>query len=140
LIGIEVKAPGFEEQLATTLRASGRVGRLIVGSEDPAIAERLNAVLPEVPHYFPASAAVRFVVATRSGRRAPLLADYQVLAVPRRAAGCARTPARLIAAPTVGGVFVAYWVINEESDMEALSPPRRRRHHERTTPAARGMC
>jgi glycerophosphoryl diester phosphodiesterase len=120
LIGIEVKAPGFEEQLATMLRASGRVGRLIVGSEDPAIAERLNAVLPEVPHYFPASAAVRFVVATRLGGGYLSWPTYQVLAVPRAGGGLRADTARLIAGAHRRGVLVAYWVINDESDMEAL--------------------
>jgi glycerophosphoryl diester phosphodiesterase len=120
LIGIEVKAAGFEEQLAGELRASSRLDRLIVGSEDPDIAEKLNAVLPEVPHYFPANAAVRFVVATRLSGGHLSWPRYQVLAVPRAGGGLRADTARLIAGAHRRGVLVAYWVINEESDMEAL--------------------
>jgi glycerophosphoryl diester phosphodiesterase len=119
LIGIEVKEAGFEAQLAAMVRASGR-RRIIVGSEDADITARLDAALPEVHRYFPASAAVRFVLGARLAAGYLSWPAFQILAVPRSGGGLRTDTERLVRAAHNRGVFVAYWVVNDEAEMERL--------------------
>jgi len=120
LIGIEVKAPGFEAPLAAQLRASGRLSRLVIGSADSEVTSRLAALMPEVPRYFSRGAAVRLVASAKltSGRLA--WPAHQVLAAPRSAWGFALDTAGMIAAYHRRGVAVVYFTINDEAEMERL--------------------
>ena len=120
LIGIEVKAAGFEPTLAERLRASGRLRRLVVGSARDDIAQRLRKLLPQVPHYFPRWAGMRFATAIKLSDGRLSSPDYQVFATPRAASGMQLDTAGLIRAASKLGVLVAYWTINDADDMERL--------------------
>lgn len=120
LIGIEVKAPGYEEQLAQRLRRAGRPGRLIVGSSRDEIAARLRALLPELPHYFPRNAGLRFALAAKLTNGALARPDYQVLATPRSGAGLQMDTAGMIRVAHAAGVLVAFWTINDAAEIERL--------------------
>lgn len=120
LIGIEVKAAGFEAALAAQLRASGRLSRLVIGSADAAIADRLQALLPEVPRYFPRGAAVRLALAAKLASAGPSRPDHHVLAAPRSGWGLRLDTAGMIAAFHRRGVAVIFFTINDEAEMERL--------------------
>lgn len=120
LIGIEVKAPGFEAPLAAQLRASGRLSRLIVGSADGTVSNRLAALLPGVPRYFSRGAAVRLVASGKLTSARLAWPAHQVLAAPRSAWGFALDTAGMIAAYHRHGIAVVYFTINDEAQMERL--------------------
>jgi glycerophosphoryl diester phosphodiesterase len=120
LIGVEVKAPGFEAAVAELLRKSGRQGRLMVGSGQDEVAARLRALLPEVPQYFPRSAGVRFAAAAKFTNGALARPDYQVFAVPLKGAGLRLDTAGMIRAAHAAGVMIAFWTINDPAEMDRL--------------------
>jgi glycerophosphoryl diester phosphodiesterase len=120
LIGIEVKAPGFEQQLADRLRRSGRLGRLVVGSALDDVSARLLDLLPQVPHYFPRWAAIRLAAGAKLSNGRLSRPAYQVLATPRAGAGLSMDTPGMIAAAHRLGLLVAYWTINDPADMEQL--------------------
>ncbi len=120
LIGIEVKAAGYEEQLVRRLRQSGRLDRLVIGSADDGIGSRLRDLLPEVPHYFPKWAAIRLAAGVKLSNGRLSRPVYQVLATPRAGAGLSMDTPGLIASAKTLGVLVAYWTINDAPEMERL--------------------
>jgi glycerophosphoryl diester phosphodiesterase len=120
LIGIEVKAPGYEEALAKRLRQSGRLDRLVVGSADDDIAARIRKLLPEVPQWFPKWAAVRLATGAKMSNGRLSRPAYQVLATPRSGAGLSMDTPGMIEVAHQLGVVVTYWTINDASEMEHL--------------------
>ena len=120
LIGMEVKAPGFEPKLAEVLRASGRLRRLIVGAARDDIAVRLRQLLPQVPHYFPRWAGMRFATSIKLSNGRLSSPDYQVFATPQAASGMRLDTAGLIQAARRLGVLVAYWTINDPEHIDRL--------------------
>jgi glycerophosphoryl diester phosphodiesterase len=120
LIGIELKAPGYEAAVAELLRKSGRQGRLMVGSGQDEVAARLRALLPEVPQYFPRSAGVRFAAAAKFTNGALARPDYQVFAVPLKGAGLRLDTAGMIRAAHAAGVMITFWTINDPAEMDRL--------------------
>jgi glycerophosphoryl diester phosphodiesterase len=120
LIGIEVKAPGYETQLAEQLRQAGRPRRLVVGSAQDDVAAKLRALLPELPQYFPRSAGVRFAAAAKFTNGAMARPDYQVFAVPLKGAGLRLDTAGMIQAARASGVLIAFWTINDQAEMDRL--------------------
>jgi glycerophosphoryl diester phosphodiesterase len=120
LIGIEVKAAGFEEAVARRVRRSGRLRRVIVGSALDGVSSRLLEVLPEATHYFPRWAAVRLATSAKVSNGHFSRPAYQVLATPRAGMGLRMDTAGMIGVAHRLGVLVAYWTINEPSQMEEL--------------------
>jgi glycerophosphoryl diester phosphodiesterase len=120
LIGVEVKAPGYEAAVAELLRGSGRQGRLMVGSGQDEVAARLRALLPELPHYFPRSAGVRFAAAAKFTNGALARPDYQVFAVPVKGAGLRLDTAGMIRVAHAAGVMITFWTINDPAEMDRL--------------------
>lgn len=119
LVLLELKEPGAEAALAAVVRASGRLPRVVVGSENDAVAARLKQLLPEVTHFFPKRAAACLAVAAKL-RVATGCDGYDLLAVPRTAAGLDLTSPTLIAGAHARGVSVVYFTINDEEEMERL--------------------
>jgi glycerophosphoryl diester phosphodiesterase len=120
LIGVEVKAPGCETEVAEIVRRSGRKGRLIVGSGKDDVAARLRELLPELPHYFPRSAGTRFAAAAKLTNGALARPDYQVFAVPLKGAGFRLDTAGMIRVARSAGVLITYWTINDPGEMDRL--------------------
>jgi glycerophosphoryl diester phosphodiesterase len=119
-IGIEVKAPGFEQQFAETLRASGRMDHLIVGSALDDVSIRLKDLLPEVPHYMPSGAATCLGLTAKLRLDYPSCSEYEVFASPLRGAGLALDTPEVLEAAHGRGALVIYWTINEAAEMERL--------------------
>jgi glycerophosphoryl diester phosphodiesterase len=120
LIGIEVKAPGYEAEFAEIVRRSGRQGRLIVGSGNDDAAARLRQLLPDLPHYFPRSAGTRFAAAAKLTNGALARPEYQVFAVPLTAGGFRLDTAGMIRVARSEGVLITYWTINDPAEMDRL--------------------
>jgi glycerophosphoryl diester phosphodiesterase len=119
-IAIEVKEPGFEAALAARLRASGRMQRLVVGSALDDVAERLRALLPEIPQYFPRWAGTRLAVGMKLFGGRLNRPSYQVMAVPRHGAGLDLDTTGFVTAAHRLGVFVIYFIIDQEAEMDRL--------------------
>jgi glycerophosphoryl diester phosphodiesterase len=120
LIGIEVKAPGFEPALVERLRRSGRLRRLVIGSALDDVSARLLELFPEAPHYFPRWAAIRLAAGAKLSNGHLSRPAYQVLATPRAGAGFSMDTPGLLAVAHRLGLLVAYWTINDPADMETL--------------------
>jgi glycerophosphoryl diester phosphodiesterase len=118
-LGIEAKAPGFEAQLAATLRASGRLEHLVVGSEFDDIAVRLKDLLPELPHYMPKAAATCFALSAKASYGYPC-PEYELFASPLAGAGLALDTEGVLQAAHRRGVAVVYWTINDEATVDRL--------------------
>jgi glycerophosphoryl diester phosphodiesterase len=118
-LGVEAKAGGFEAQLAATLRASGRLDHLAVGSEFDDISVRLKDLLPELPHYMPTSAARCFALAAKASYGYPC-PEYEIFASPLRGAGLALDTAGVLTAAHRRGMVVIYWTINDEPTLDRL--------------------
>ncbi len=120
LIGIEVKAAGFEEAVARRIRRSGRLGRLVVGSALDGVSGRLHELLPEAPHYFPRWAAARLAASAKVTNGNLSRPAYQVLATPRAGMGLRMdTPGMLQVAHRLG-VLVLFWTIDDPAEMQEL--------------------
>lgn len=119
-LSIEVKASGFERVFAQALIDSGRIGRVVVGSEDDDVAVRLKDLLPEVPHFLPRAAATCFAVGAKSGLDYAGCPTYQAFASPRSSAGLALDTRGILSAAHDRGMVVIYWTINDEPEMERL--------------------
>jgi glycerophosphoryl diester phosphodiesterase len=117
--GVEAKAGGFEAQLAATLRASGRLDHMAVGSEFDDVSVRLKDLLPELPHYMPTSAATCFALAAKASYGYPC-PDYEIFASPLSGAGLALDTAGVLASAHHRGVAVIYWTINDAPTIERL--------------------
>jgi glycerophosphoryl diester phosphodiesterase len=120
LIGIEVKSSGYEQDVATAVRGSGRQGRLIVGSGQDEVAGKLRALLPDLPRYFPRSAGVRFAAAAKFTNGALASPEYQVFAVPLKGAGLRLDTAGMVRVARASGVLIAFWTINDPAEMDRL--------------------
>ncbi len=119
-VSIEVKAPGYERQAAEAMRASGRLDRLITGSENDDVGVRLKDLLPEVAHYLPRSAATCLALAAKLKLDYPACPRYQAFASPLSGAGLALDTRGVLRASHDQGVAVIYWTINDEAEMERL--------------------
>jgi glycerophosphoryl diester phosphodiesterase len=119
IVAVEVKVGGFEEPLARLLRASGRVPRIVLGSGTGAVADRLRALLPEAPAYFPTGPALRLALAAKLGGRLARPA-FDVLATPRAALLLRLDRPDLLEAAHRLGVLVAYFIIDDDAEMERL--------------------
>lgn len=120
VIGIEVKEPGFEQQLVDLLRKSGRPPRLFLGSAHDEVAERLKSLLPEAWYYFPRSAATRLAASVKLSNGRLSRPDYDVLAIPTGAMGLRLDTRGMIGAAHQLGLLVAFFTINDEGIMQTL--------------------
>ena len=120
LIGLEVKASGFEAQFAEQVRRSGRGQRLVVGSGKDEVADRCARCCPRLPQYFPRSAGVRFAAAAKLTNGALARPDYQVFAVPLNGAGLRLDTAGMIRVARAAGVMITFWTINDAAEMDRL--------------------
>jgi glycerophosphoryl diester phosphodiesterase len=119
LVALELKVAGAEEALAATVRASGRLPRVVVGSEYDLVAARLKQLLPDATHFFPVRPAACLAVAARL--RLPAgCTGYDLLAVPRAAAEMDLTTRAVIDGAHARGVAVFYFIINDQAEMERL--------------------
>ena len=117
--GVEAKAGGFEEQLAATLRASGRLEHLVVGSEFDDVSVRLKDLLPEVAHYMPKAAATCFALSAKASYGYPC-PEYEIFASPLSGAGLALDTPAVLQAAHHRGVAVVYWTINDGPTLDHL--------------------
>jgi glycerophosphoryl diester phosphodiesterase len=120
VVGIEVKEPGFEEELVGLLRAHGRPPRLFIGSAQDEVAARLKLLLPAAWHYFPRGAATRLATSVKLADGAMARPAFDVLVIPRAAFGMRLDTAGMVRSAHELGLLVAYFTINDESAMEAL--------------------
>jgi glycerophosphoryl diester phosphodiesterase len=120
LIGIEVKAAGFEEQVARELRKAGRLRRLVIGSAIDDVSSRLRKLLPEVPHYFPRWAALRLTAAAKLSNGRLSRPVYQVLALPLKGGGFDLDTPGMVQVARQLGLTITYWTINDPAEMERL--------------------
>jgi glycerophosphoryl diester phosphodiesterase len=119
-VSIEVKTSGIEQQFADVARASGRMDRMITGSEDDDVAVRLKDLLPELPHYLPRGAATCLALAAKLHLDYPDCPQYQAFASPTEGAGLALDTRGVLDMAHANGVVVIYWTINDEPEMERL--------------------
>jgi glycerophosphoryl diester phosphodiesterase len=119
-ISVEVKQAGIERQVADQLRASGSLGRMIVGAEFDDLATRVKDALPEVPGYLPTAAAKCFVLSSKAGWDYPACPFYEVFASPLSGAGLPLDTHGVLDAAHDEGMAVVYWTINDEPTMERL--------------------
>jgi glycerophosphoryl diester phosphodiesterase len=120
VFGIEVKERGFEEELVALLRAHGRPPRLFIGSAHDEVAVRLKALLPTAWHYFPKGAATQLATSIKLANGALARPEYDLLAIPRGAYGMRLDTAGMLRSAHALGLLVAYWTINDETQMEVL--------------------
>jgi glycerophosphoryl diester phosphodiesterase len=120
ILGIEVKAAGFEAALAARLRRWGGLDRLVIGSADDEVGARLRELLPEAHHYFPVWAAARLAVGAKLADGRLSHPDYDVLAIPKSAGGVSLATRGLIATAQRLSVMVAYFIIDDEDKMAEL--------------------
>jgi glycerophosphoryl diester phosphodiesterase len=119
-IAIEVKESGFEDKLASRLRASGRNGRLIVGSGRDDIAAKLRVALPEVPQYFPRWAGTRLALGIKLADGRISHPQHEVLAIPPHGAGLILDTPGLVATAHRMGIYVVYFIIDDANEMSRL--------------------
>ena len=119
-VSIEVKTSGIERQFADMARASGRMSRMITGSEDDDVAVRLKDLLPELPQYLPRGAATCLALASKLRLNDPDCPQYEAFASPLEGAGLALDTRPVLDMAHANGVVVIYWTINEEPEMERL--------------------
>jgi glycerophosphoryl diester phosphodiesterase len=117
---VEVKAAGFEAQVAEVLRRSGRLDRLVMGSGKDEVAQKLRRALPGALQFFPRGAGIRLAVGLKLAGGRLSRPDYQVLATPRAAAGARIDSPGTLAAARRLGILVAFFTINDEDEIEAL--------------------
>lgn len=117
--GVEAKGPGFEEQMAAALRASGRLDHLVVGSEFDDVSVRLKDLLPEVAHYMPKAAATCFALAAKASYGYPC-PEYEIFAAPLSGAGLAFDTTAVLDAAHRRGMVVIFWTINDEPTLDRL--------------------
>jgi glycerophosphoryl diester phosphodiesterase len=119
-MGIEVKEAGFEAELAALLRRSGRLPRIVLGSSKDEVGRALRDLLPEVALYFPRAAAVRWALSSKLTGGRIARPDYQILATPPAVPLLSLDSARIIDAAHRRGILVAYFIIDDEPEMERL--------------------
>jgi glycerophosphoryl diester phosphodiesterase len=120
VLGIEVKEPGFEQQVVEVLRAHGRPPRLFIGSAQDEVAVRLQRLLPEAWHYFPRGAATRLAASAKLTDGAMARPAYDLLVIPRSAYGMRLDTKGMLKTAHQLGLLVAYFTINDEAEIEAL--------------------
>jgi glycerophosphoryl diester phosphodiesterase len=119
-LGIEVKEHGFEAALASELRRSGRLDRIVIGSSSDEVAHALRGLLPEVPLYFPRWAGLRWALSAKlTGGRIARPA-YQILALPRAVPLLSLDGPGMVDAARRRGLMLAYFIIDDEPEMERL--------------------
>ena len=119
---IEVKSPDPKLVDATVevLREEGAVGRVVVGSEHDALAERLVHAYPEGSHFFPRDRLFAWVMAVVGGQPPPAPGPYSVIAMPAIYQGVPLVTPTLIAEARRAAVWLNVWTIDEEKDMRWL--------------------
>lgn len=121
-LNIELKpdAPGLEEKFVAMLKQHGALSRVCIGSEHDAVAERLQALVPDACHFYPAGAAM--ALAQGVWGLGPLEANprYDVLEVPMVFGGEVVTNAAFFEKTKSIGVPVFVWVVDEPDAMAAL--------------------
>ncbi len=118
-LSIEAKGAGFEAELASALRTSGRLHRLVIGAEDDDVAARLKDRLPEAAHFHPRAAATCLALASKAafGYSCPA---YEVFASPLEGAGLRLDTAGMLSTAHRRGIAVVYWTVNDEATLERL--------------------
>lgn len=116
-LSVEVKAGGFEAQVAEALRAWGGLDRLVVGAGDGDVSARLKALLPEAAHYVPASSAACLTLTAKTGLPFPRCERSDVLAIPLGMAGLRLDTPEVLAAARRRGIRTVYWTVNAEEDL-----------------------
>ena len=121
-LNLEAKpdVPGVEDALARLLRDEGAVGRVCVGSELDAVAERLVRALPEACHFYPRGALEALVGALQAGATPPDDPRYQVLDVPLEWEGTRIVDAALLQAAAGMGKWVNVWTVDAPEQLAEL--------------------
>jgi glycerophosphoryl diester phosphodiesterase len=109
-----------ERRTVDLLRQYGRIADVALGAENPAAAQRLRRLAPEIPSFFSRSDVRAFVLRSKLrlwwGYRPPGAS----LQIPPTARGFALDRDRLLRDAWRVGVRVLYWTINDVDDMRRL--------------------
>jgi glycerophosphoryl diester phosphodiesterase len=107
------------EALVRVVRDAGATGRVCLGSFDDGQGERLRALLPDACHFLPEGAAVRHVLAARSGAGpSGCPTGWDVADLPLRTDdGAVVLDAAVAAHFAALGIAVFVWTVDEETDM-----------------------
>ncbi|ATB27261.1 glycerophosphoryl diester phosphodiesterase [Melittangium boletus DSM 14713] len=121
-LNIEVKpdTPGIEDAFFQVLREEGAFGRVCVGSEQDAVAERLVRVMPDVCHFYPRDALTAFVLGVRSGEPPPEDPRYSVLDMPLYFGDVRLVDESLLREARARGKWINVWTVDDPQEMRQL--------------------
>ncbi|RKG89214.1 glycerophosphodiester phosphodiesterase [Corallococcus sp. CA053C] len=121
-LNVELKpdVPGGEDMLARLLTEEAALGRVCLGSEQDAIAERLVRVLPDACHFYPRDALAAFVLALKAGEVPPEDARYTVLDMPLYFGEVRLVDDALLEAAASRGKWINVWTVDDPAEMDRL--------------------
>ncbi|NNC21109.1 glycerophosphodiester phosphodiesterase [Corallococcus exiguus] len=121
-LNVELKpdVPGAEAVLARLLTEEGALGRVCLGSEQDAIAERLHKELPDACHFYPRDALAAFVLALKAGEAPPEDARYSVLDMPLYFGEVRLVDDALLKAAAERGKWINVWTVDDPAEMDRL--------------------
>lgn len=121
-INVELKpdVAHAEDVLARLLTDEAALGRVCLGSEQDAIAERLVRVLPDACHFYPRDALAAFVLALKAGEAPPEDARYTVLDMPLYFGEVRLVDDALLKAAAERGKWINVWTVDDPAEMDRL--------------------
>ncbi|TSC31922.1 glycerophosphodiester phosphodiesterase [Corallococcus sp. Z5C101001] len=121
-INVEIKpdVAHAEDVLARLLTEEAALGRVCLGSEQDAIAERLVRVLPDACHFYPRDALAAFVLALKAGEAPPEDARYTVLDMPLYFGEVRLVDDALLKAAAERGKWINVWTVDDPAEMDRL--------------------
>ncbi|MBZ4371003.1 glycerophosphodiester phosphodiesterase [Corallococcus sp. AS-1-6] len=121
-LNVELKpdVPGAEAVLARLLTEEAALGRVCLGSEQDAIAERLYEELPDACHFYPRDALAAFVLALKAGETPPEDARYRVLDMPLYFGEVRLVDDVLLKAAAERGKWINVWTVDDPAEMDRL--------------------
>ena len=119
-IDVKSEDPKLADATLEVLRDEDAVGRVVVGSEHDAVAERLVAALPEGSHFFPRDRLFAWVMAIVSGKSPAPPGPYSVIDMPAIYQGVPLITPALIAEARQAQIWFNVWTIDAVSEMRWL--------------------
>ncbi|RKG99451.1 glycerophosphodiester phosphodiesterase [Corallococcus sp. CA047B] len=121
-LNVELKpdVPGGEDVLARLLTEEDALGRVCLGSEQDAIAERLVRVLPDACHFYPRDALAAFILTLKAGEAPPEDARYAVLDMPLYFGEVRLVDDALLKAAAERGKWINVWTVDDPAEMDRL--------------------
>ncbi|MCY1045349.1 glycerophosphodiester phosphodiesterase [Corallococcus sp. bb12-1] len=121
-LNVELKpdVAGAEDVLARLLTEEAALGRVCLGSEQDAIAERLVRVLPDACHFYPRDALAAFILTLKAGEAPPEDARYSVLDMPLYFGEVRLVDDALLRAAAERGKWINVWTVDDPAEMDRL--------------------